>query len=84
MESEFVCIVGASDYLLLQFFITCYSTEYIQPICLAGQFEDPDPSELGEVVITGYNVIDCEFQHACHHESLCFLVYDTKFLMNCS
>ncbi|XP_045133770.1 uncharacterized protein LOC123517579 [Portunus trituberculatus] len=30
----------------------------IQPLCLAGQFEEPDPNERSEVTIIGYQVTD--------------------------
>lgn len=37
------------------------STDDIQPLCLAGQFEEPDPNERSEVTIIGYQVTDSKY-----------------------
>lgn len=57
-------IKGSEDLLsgnnigILELALPYEFNDYIQPLCLAGQFEEPDPNERSEVTIIGYQVVD--------------------------
>ncbi|XP_050737934.1 uncharacterized protein LOC127009176 isoform X1 [Eriocheir sinensis] len=51
-------LLSGNNIGILELAVPYDFNEYIQPVCLAGQFEEPDPNEQSEVTIIGYSAVD--------------------------